>query len=329
MQMQTLAMFLLVALAVGGVIWVFVYPILSGERKAEQRQESFVRGEPAARVAAAAASRTGPKVRRDQIEETLKELEVRQKKQKNLPLAMRISQAGLNWSKRQYILISVAIGGALFVAIFLVGGGLLAAAGAGFAGGFGMPRWLLAFLKKRRENQFLHNFPDAVDVIVRGVKAGLPLGDCLRIIANESQEPVRSEFKTIVEAQTIGISMGDACAKLFERMPLPEANFFGIVVSIQQRAGGNLSEALANLSRVLRDRKKMKAKIQAMSMEAKASAVIIAALPFCVMILVYISSPNYIELLWTHPTGRLMMACCAAWMSVGVFVMKKMINFDF
>jgi tight adherence protein B len=327
MPLETLAMFFLVALAAGGLIWVFVYPILSGERQAEKRQESIVRSEPAARVAA--ATRTGPKVRREQIEDTLKELEVRQKKQKNLPLQMRISQAGLSWSKRQYIIISVGIGLALFVVIFLVGGGVLAAAGAGFAGGFGVPRWLLAFLKKRRENSFLHVFPDAVDVIVRGVKAGLPLGDCLRIIANEAQEPVRSEFKTIVEAQTVGISMGDACAKLYERMPLAEANFFGIVVSIQQRAGGNLSEALGNLSRVLRDRKKMKAKIQAMSMEAKASAVIIAALPFAVMILVYISSPNYIELLWTHPTGRMMMACCAVWMSIGVFVMKKMINFDF
>jgi tight adherence protein B len=327
MPMQSLAMFALVALAAGGLIWVFVYPILSGERKAEKRQESIVRSEPVARVAAAAGR--NPKLRRDQIEDTLKELEIRQKKQKNLPLAMRISQAGLEWSKRQYIIISVAIGAVLFVVIFLVGGGVLAAAGAGFAGGFGAPRWLLAFLKKRRENKFLHNFPDAVDVIVRGVKAGLPLGDCLRIIANESPEPVKGEFRTIVEAQTVGISMGDACAKLYERMPLPEANFFGIVVSIQQRAGGNLSEALGNLSRVLRDRKKMKAKIQAMSMEAKASAVIIAALPFAVMILVYISSPNYIELLWTHPTGRLMMACCAAWMSCGVFVMKKMINFDF
>jgi tight adherence protein B len=326
MSMQTLAMFFLVALAAGGLIWVFVYPLLSGERKAELRQESITRSEPVAR---AAATRTGPKVRREQIEDTLKELEIRQKQQKNLPLAMRISQAGLSWTKRQYIIISVAIGGVLFVLIFLVGGGILAAAGAGFAGGFGVPRWLLAFLKKRRENKFLHNFPDAVDVIVRGVKAGLPLGDCLRIIANESQEPVRGEFKTIVEAQTIGISMGDACAKLHERMPLPEANFFGIVVSIQQRAGGNLSEALGNLSRVLRDRKKMKAKIQAMSMEAKASAVIIAALPFAVMILVYISSPNYIELLWTHPTGRMMMAACAVWMSMGVLVMKKMINFDF
>jgi tight adherence protein B len=326
MQIQTLAMFVLVALAAGGVIWVFVYPILSGERKAELRQQSVARSEPAAR---ATATRTGPKVRREQVEETLKELELRKKKAKNLPLPMRISQAGLSWTKRQFIIVSVAIGGVLFAAGLVFGGGILAAAGMGFAGGFGLPRWLLAFLKKRREGKFLFHFPDAVDVIVRGVKAGLPLGDCLRIIATEAEEPVRGEFKVIVESQTVGIPMGEACAKLFERMPLPEANFFGIVVSIQQRSGGNLSEALGNLSRVLRDRKKMKAKIQAMSMEAKASAVIIAALPFCVMILVYITSPNYIELLWTHPTGRFMMACCAAWMSIGVFVMKKMINFDF
>src|ERR1043165_6643464 len=316
MPMQTLALFFLVALAAGGLIWVFFYPFLSGERQAEKRQASVVRSEPAARVAAAAGR--GPKVRREQIEDTLKELEVRQRKQKNLPLAMRISQAGLTWSKRQYIIISVAIGLALFVVVFLVGGGVLAAAGAGFAGGFGVPRWLLAFLKKRRENKFLHEFPDAVDVIVRGVKAGLPLGDCLRIIASESPEPVRGEFKSIVEAQTVGITLGDSCAKLYERMPLPEANFFGIVISIQQRAGGNLSEALGNLSRVLRDRKKMKAKIQAMSMEAKASAVIIAALPFVVALLVYLSSPNYIMPLFTTSTGNLILGCSGVWMSIGI-----------
>jgi tight adherence protein B len=326
MAMQTLALFLLVTLAVGGLAWVFIYPIMSGERHAEQRQERVVRTEPVVR---AANSRNTPKVRREQVEDTLKELEIRNKKQKSLPLAIRISQAGLSWSKRQFYILSAIFGTALFVIAFIVGGSLIAAVGAGFAGGFGAPRWLLGFLKKRRESLFLHNFPDAVDVIVRGVNAGLPLGDCLRIIANEAQEPVRGEFKVIIEEQTVGIPMGDACAKLFDRMPLPEANFFGIVVSIQQRAGGNLSEALGNLSRVLRDRKKMKAKIQAMSMEAKASAAIIAALPFCVMILVYISSPNYIELLWTHPTGRFLMACSAGWMLMGVMVMKKMINFDF
>jgi tight adherence protein B len=325
--MQTIAIAVLAALAAGGVIWVFIYPILSGERKAEQRQVSVTRAEPA-RVAAASA-RGGPKVRREQVEETLKELELRQKKQKNVPLPIRISQAGLSWSKRQFIIISVVCGIVPFVVAFFAGGGFLIAAGLGFAAGFGVPRWLISFLKNRRESKFLYNFPDAVDVIVRGVKAGLPLGDCLRIIAAEAQEPVRGEFKVIVESQQIGISMGEACAKLFERMPLPEANFFGIVVSIQQKAGGNLSEALGNLSRVLRDRKKMKMKIKAMSMEAKASAVIIAALPFAVMLLVYISSPQYIELLWTHPTGRTMMAMCAGWMMLGVMVMKKMINFDF
>jgi tight adherence protein B len=325
--MQTIAIAVLAALAAGGVIWVFIYPILSGERQAEQRQVNVTRAEPAARTAA--ATRGTPKVRREQVEETLKELELRQKKAKNVPLPIRISQAGLSWSKRQFIIISVVCGMALFVVTFFVGGGLLIAAGLGFAAGFGVPRWLLSFLKRRRENKFLYVFPDAVDVVVRGVKAGLPLGDCLRIIAAESPEPVRGEFKIIVESQQIGISMGEACGKLYERMPLPEANFFGIVIGIQQKAGGNLSEALGNLSRVLRDRKKMKAKIQAMSMEAKASAVIIAALPFAVMILVYVSSPQYIELLWTHPTGRMMMACCAGWMMLGVLVMKKMINFDF
>jgi tight adherence protein B len=211
----------------------------------------------------------------------------------------------------------------------VMGSGLLAALAFGFAAGFGLPLWLLSFLKKRREAKFLQNLPDAVDVIVRGIKAGLPLLDSLKLIANESVEPVRSEFRAIIETQTIGIPLGDACMKLYERMPVPESNFFGIVVSIQQRAGGNLSEALGNLSRVLRDRKKMKAKIQAMSMEAKASASIIAALPVAVMTLVYLTSPQYISLLWTEPVGRIMLMCCGAWMSIGVFVMRKMINFDF
>src|SRR3954447_16825713 len=326
MATQSLALFFMVTLAVGGLAWVFVYPILSGERHAEKRHERIARTEPVAR---ASSSRNAPKVRREQIEDTLKELEVRNKKQKSVPITVRIAQAGLDWSKRKFIIFSVIVGMVLFIGAFFASGNPLIGLAGGFAGGFGVPRWALGFLKKRRESLFLQYFPDAVDVIVRGVKAGLPLGDCLRIIASEAPEPVRGEFRVIIEEQTIGIPMGEACAKLFERMPLPETNFFGIVVLIQQRAGGNLSEALGNLSRVLRDRKKMKAKIQAMSMEAKASAMIIAALPFCVMILVYISSPNYIELLWTHPTGRLMMACCAAWMSVGVFVMKKMINFDF
>ena len=164
---------------------------------------------------------------------------------------------------------------------------------------------------------------------MRGIKAGLPLYESIKVVAADSPEPLKSEFSAIIETQTIGMPLGDACARLYERMPLPEANFFGIVVAIQQKSGGNLSEALGNLSKVLRDRKKMAEKIQAMSMEAKASAGIIGSLPPIVMLLVYISTPDYIALLWTQSIGQFMLVCCVGWMTIGVLVMKKMINFDF
>lgn len=325
MNMQTLALAFLSTVAVGGLAWVFLLPILSGEKRMEQRKAVVARSEaPAARI-----SRATQRSRRDQVEETLKELESKQKTAKRPPLAVRIEQAGLTWSKRQFFLISAGLGIFAFMLVLLSGMGLLSSVGIGFAAAFGLPHWLLGFLKKRRERKFLNAFPDAVDVIVRGIKSGLPLLDSLKMIATEGQEPVRGEFRRILETQTIGIPIGEACTKLFERMPLPEANFFGIVISIQQKSGGNLSEALGNLSKVLRDRKKMKAKIVAMSMEAKASAAIIGSLPIAVMLLVYITSPTYIELLWTHPMGQMMLLGSVVWMTTGVLVMRKMINFDF
>jgi len=321
---QIIAVFFLVTVAIGGVAYVFLYPSLSGERKAEQRMQSVTKTEPLARV-----SRGPQKSRRDLVESSLKDFDERHKKSKRVPISVRITRAGLSWSKRQFIIISAFIG--LFMAFlgFLSGAGMLGAAGLGFAGAFGFPRWLLSFLRKRREAKFIDGLADAVDIIVRGVKAGLPLGDCIRMITMESSEPLKTEFRLIMETQAIGMPLGEACGKLYERTPLPEANFFGIVVAIQQKAGGNLSEALGNLSKVLRDRKKMRAKIQAMSQEAKASAAIIGALPIAVMILVYITSPQYITLLFTHPTGHIMLAGSAVWMTMGVLVMKKMINFDF
>jgi tight adherence protein B len=325
MDVQTLALVALITVAFGGVAWVFIYPLLSGERQAEKRMAIVSRPDPVAR--AAGTQRNNQRSRREQVEETLKELE--RNKAKRPPLAVQINQAGLSWSKRQFVIMSVVLALATFASGFFAGAGLLPSLGVAFAAGLGAPRWALGWLKKRRETKFLQGFADSVDVIVRGIRAGLPLLECLKIVANEASEPVKSEFRAIIETQTIGMPIGDACVKLYERVPLAECNFFGIVIGIQQKSGGNLSEALSNLSRVLRDRKKMKAKIQAMSMEAKASAMIIGALPITVMMLVYITSPDYIQLLWTHPMGRLMLAGSAAWMFMGVLVMRKMINFDF
>ena len=324
MHVQTLALAFLAATAIGGLAWVFLYPILSGQNKAESRRASIAKSVPAARQAD-----KSQRSRREQIEGSLRDLEARRLKEKKVPLGTRLTQAGVDWTPQKFMTVSAVMGAAFFAAAMMFGGGLLAAVGMGFAGGLGLPRWVLGYLKKRREKQFLKALPDAVDVIVRGIKAGLPLFESIKVVAADAPEPLRSEFLAINETQAIGMPLGEACARLYERMPLPEANFFGIVIAIQQKSGGNLSEALGNLSKVLRDRKKMAEKIQAMSMEAKASASIIGALPPIVMILVYITTPQYISILWTHPTGQLMLVGCVLWMATGIFVMKRMINFDF
>jgi tight adherence protein B len=325
MNMQALALAFLAATAIGGLAWVFLYPVLSGEKKAAHRRASVAKPEPAGTRQSDKSQRS----RREQVEGSLKDLEARRQKEKKLPLSTRLMHAGLDWSPQKFMIVSGALAAVCFLMAMLFGGGLIAAVGLAFAAGFGLPRWGLSFLKKRREKNFLRALPDAVDVIVRGIKAGLPLFESIKVVATDAPEPLRSEFLAIIETQAIGMPLGEACARLFERMPLPEANFFGIVITIQQKSGGNLSEALGNLSKVLRDRKKMAEKIQAMSMEAKASAGIIGSLPPTVMLLVYLSTPDYISLLWTHPTGQLMLFGCVIWMSIGVFVMKKMINFDF
>jgi tight adherence protein B len=324
MKIQALALAFLAATALGGMAWVFIYPMLSGERKVEHRRASVAKTEPAARQID-----RSQRSRREQVEGSLKEIEARRLKEKKVPLGTRITQAGLAWSSQKFMIVSGVLAAVCFAIAMLLGGGVLAGIGLAFAGGFGLPRWGLSFLKKRREKKFLRALPDAVDVIVRGIKAGLPLFDSIKVVAADAPEPLKSEFLAIIETQAIGMPLGEACTRLFERMPLPEANFFGIVIAIQQKSGGNLSEALGNLSKVLRDRKKMAEKIQAMSMEAKASAAIIGSLPPIVMLLVYLSTPDYISLLWTHPTGQLMLCGCVVWMSIGIFVMKKMINFDF
>jgi tight adherence protein B len=324
MNIQALAFAFLAAAAIGGLAWVFLYPMLSGETKAASRRASVARPEPAVRQAD-----KSQRTRREQVEGSLKDLDARRLKEKKIPLSSRLTQAGLPWTPRKFMLVSGGLAVASFAVALLFGGGILAAIGLAFAAGLGLPRWGLSYLKTRREKKFLKGLPDAVDVIVRGIKAGLPLYDSLKVVAADAPEPLKGEFIAIIETQAIGMPLGEACARLFDRMPVPEANFFGIVISIQQKSGGNLSEALGNLSKVLRDRKKMAEKIQAMSMEAKASAGIIGSLPPIVMLLVYLSTPDYISLLWTHPTGQLMLVGCVIWMSIGIFVMKRMINFDF
>lgn len=316
---------ILIVLAVGGVMYALVYPYLSGEIKAQKRAAALV-APGAASERASAVRGADPAKRRKAIAESLKEVE--EKTKKKLTLEQRIMQAGLTWSREAFLIGSAVFGLLLGIILFVVNGDLLVATGGGAVGAFGLPNWLLSFLRKRRISKFIEEFPGSIDVIIRGVKAGLPVADCFRVIASEGQEPVRSEFRRIIEAQSIGLSVGEAVERFAERVPVPEASFFSIVINIQQKSGGNLSEALGNLSRVLRDRKKMKGKVKAMSSEAKASAGIIGSLPFLVGGAVYLTTPSYMMILFTTNIGKIIIACGLLWMAIGVFIMRKMINFD-
>ena len=323
MQPSQIIVPLLATLAVGGGYYAILDPLLSGSRKAEKRQAAL-----RSRAPTAVASRVNDVAkRRKQVADSLKEIDARAKSKK-LTFEAKMAQAGVGWSKRNYYTVSGVVGVlALLVGVLVMGNPLLGV-GLAITCGVGMPAYVVSSMRKRRIKRFLAEFPAAVDMIVRGIKAGIPLGDCLRNIANEAAEPVRTEFRVMVEAQAMGLTIPEAVERIIDRVPAPEANFFSIVISIQAKAGGNLAEALANLSNVLRDRKKMRGKIKAMSSEAKASAGIIGALPPLVAFFVYLTSPAYISLLFITSTGHMVLGGCALWMGTGIFIMKKMINFD-
>ncbi len=312
----------LAMLCAGGLFYAVAYPYLAGEAKREQRTKA---------LKAPAAKRGDRTVdvakRRAQIIESLKDLDKNAKKKRTFQ--DRLGQAGLSYTPQQFFIGSGVLGVVLGVVVFIVNDDPTVAGVAAIVGGIGIPQWLLRFLFKRRMKKFIIEFPNAVDIIIRGVKAGLPLNDCMRVIATESAEPVRTEFRRIVEGQAIGLSIPESVERLHDSVPLPEANFFAIVINLQSKSGGNLSEALGNLSRVLRDRKKMAMKIRAMSSEAKTSAGIIASMPFFVAFAVWMTTPDYVSILWTTSSGRIVLGACAAWMGVGIFVMRKLINFDF
>jgi len=326
-EILRLSVIFLAALSVGGIAYVFIMPLLSGERKTNKRFATVSQGK------AGAAQRSGlpegASMRKKQVQETLKELEARQKSRKNLTLNARLSQAGLNVPVKSFYIASGVSGLVAGAVVYVTGSAAPIAGLAAIAGSLGFPRWLLGYLAKRRQKQFMIEFANAVDIIVRGVKSGLPLNDCLRIIAEETAEPVKSEFADVVEQQCVGVPLAKAFARLYERMPLQEVNFFSIVITIQQQTGGNLAEALDNLSQVLRGRQRLYGKVQAFSAEAKASAAIIGSLPLAVLAALAVMTPDYVMLLWTEQLGKMMLMVSGMWMFIGVLVMRKMINFDY
>ena len=313
-------------LLIGGVGWAFVGHSDSSDR-AVKRAQAFGSPEEKARVARTkAAPAQTAEVRRKQIMDQLKDAERRERKAR-VTIGAKLRQAGLSLSVRAFWIISVVLMVVVFAAFLLLGQKWYWGFGVGFVAGLGLPRWVVGFLANRRVKKFTGEFPDAVDVIVRGIKSGLPVHDCFKIIGKEFGAPLGPEFQRLVENVGMGMTLEQALEKMYERMPTPELRFFTIVLSIQAKTGGNLAEALGNLSQVLRSRKLMREKVKAMSSEATASASIIGSLPIVVMLIVLITTPKYMMLMFTDDRGHLMLLASAVIMGLGIFVMKKMISF--
>ena len=333
MNIIVFAIVALVAISAAGLCYGLLFSRMETEKKIDTRLSRVKSAETDLAKMKAARDRVQElSKRRKSVQDSLKDLEKKQqektRKMGDGSIKSKLNQTGLSITLAKFYVFSVLFGVFVFLITLIAGLPLLASIGAAFVSALGLPRWVIGFLVGRRQKKFLEEFPNALDVMVRSIKSGLPLNDALRLIASDGQEPVKSEFRRVIEAQQVGLSIPEACARMMLTMPLPEVNFFAIVITIQSQAGGNLSEAIGNLSKVLRDRKKMKAKVQALSMEAKASACIIGALPFIVSLLVYLTSPGYINILFTDPRGHLILLFSGIWMSIGIFVMRNMINFD-
>lgn len=263
------------------------------------------------------------------VQSKINEIEAAAKKKKadRVTIAQRLETAGMQIKARNFHIVSAVLGVVAFGAALVAGVGVVAALLAMTTMGLGAPRLYLSRKIKRRMKAFVDAFPDAVDVVVRGIQSGLPLGECMNIISTEAQPPVSHEFRDIMESMRLGLPLAEAMERATKRIPVPEFRFFGIVLSIQAETGGNLAETLSNLSGILRARKKMKGKVLAMAAEARTTAMVIGCLPFLMGMLLFVTSPDYITVLFTDALGQIMIAAGITSMAIGVLVMSKMVNF--
>ncbi len=277
------------------------------------------------------AARAGGKTdarRRTHVEDKLKQQEIGRRKSPKQKIRRDLEEAGLTLSVRNYLIICAVVAVISALLYPLLGLPRIVTPLIAIIAGVGLPKLVLRYLAKRRKKAFTENFADSLDIIVRGIRSGLPLGECLNIIAKESPEPVRTEFRLITDGIRLGMTLNEALQRALTRMPTVEVKFFTIVLTIQQQTGGNLAETLSNLSSILRQRKKMQGKVQALSSEAKSSAMIIGSLPFLIIGALFLVQPDYIAMLFNTEMGNIMLAGILLWMGLGIAIMKKMVSFE-
>jgi tight adherence protein B len=243
-------------------------------------------------------------------------------------LQLRLTQTGKSWTLAQYLMVSAGMAIGISALLILRGVPVLYAVPPALLVGIGLPHMVVGKMVKRRVTTFTNRFPDAIELMVRGLRSGLPISETIGIVADELPAPVGTEFRSVSDKMRIGRTMDAALQETATRLGTPEFQFFVISLAIQRETGGNLAETLSNLADVLRKRAQMKLKIRAMSSESKASAWIVGSLPFIVFILIWFINGTYMQNFFTEP--RLMIAggIGMVWMAIGAFIMSRMVNFE-
>ena len=243
-------------------------------------------------------------------------------------LAVRLERTGKGWTMSQYMYASLGIALAVTAVMYLKSGAALLSLGIGVLCGAGIPHFMVNHFIKRRTNQFNAKFPDGIELLVRGLRSGLPVAETLGVVATEVPGPVGEEFKGAVERMRIGRTMEESLQVTADKLGTAEFQFFVITLAIQRETGGNLAETLSNLSDVLRKRAQMKLKIKAMSSESKASAYIIGSLPFIVFGMIWSINPSYAGAFFIDERLIVTGLGGLCWMSIGAFIMAKMVSFE-
>ena len=324
-MMATLLIAVLGFIVIAGVGFVLTTPG-GADAKTLKRAQVIAGGAEAREASRRRPAASAQEQRRKQLLKTLKDQD-RENKKARVTIEAKLKQAGLNMKVSTFWMISGGLAIFVMLLVLLLRQSPLIAVGLAFAAGLGLPRWVVGFLATKRVKKFTEAFPDAMDIVVRGIKSGLPVHDSLRVIGKEAPEPLAGQFNRLVESIGMGMSIDQALDKMHDEMPTPEVRFFAIVLAIQAKTGGNLAEALGNLSTVVRSRKLMREKVKALSAEAVASAGIIGSLPPAVAGLISLTAPDYMRPLFTDPRGHIMLMVAAVWMGLGILSMRKMINF--
>jgi len=319
-QIAAMLAVMMVALAALGFV---MRQMLNGRQARAKRRLAAVVGRGSGEEARAERSD-----KKRSVQDRLKQLEKARQQTRGYKLREQLRLAGLSFDVSRYLAGCAVLFALTMIGVKLTGLSWMAALLIATTVGIGLPKVIVGRLAKRRVKRFSSQFADAIDIIVRGIRTGLPLGECLSIIAREMAYPLGGEFRQIVEETKFGMPLSEALDRAVTRMPIAEFRYFGIVIAIQQQTGGNLAETLAKLSETLRARKRMRDKVQAYAAEARTTAYIIGSLPLLVILVLSAMSPQYISILFTNDTGNFILLVGAVTQASGLWVMNRMINFD-